>query len=260
MGFPFNTGSGSLRIDVLRVADAREGEVHHRAHHLGVHAPALEEERHRDRAHHQVRGQLEVEVWGDFGARDGAFEGLDERLAPSLAHWLEELRQLGIVRAFARQARQHRGERCRVEDLEVAAQHLLQVFGEVARVHVFEAGQLTEGLHHQRELRRPAPVDGGLAHPGAIRDALHRQCREAHLHQQLEGGVQDGLVGLLASRAAGARAGVAAGTHGLSRSPRRFAAPSPIARRPSRCPCRHRCTGWPGRSACCCGAAPWPRW
>ena len=38
-------------------------------------------------------------------------------------------------------------------------------------------------------------------------------------------------------------------SHGFSRAARGW----------SRCPCRRRCTGWPARSACCCGAAPWPR-
>ena len=119
----------------------------------------------------------------------------------------EQLHELGVVRQLAREARHDRAERRRDEHLEVAAQHPLEIGDEVARVGLLEPGQLAERLDHERQLRGPAAIDRRLADAGAARDALDGEARVADLDQQLERGVEDRAVRLLAARAprAGAR-------------------------------------------------------
>jgi hypothetical protein len=114
------------------------------------------------------------------------------------------------VAALGREARVDRRERRREKALQVRGEHRLEVRLEAPGVDVLEGGQLPEGLDHERQLRGPAPVDRGLADPGALRDPLDGQRREAQLGEQLERGVQDGLVRDLTAGPACARRAVAA--------------------------------------------------
>ena len=139
---------------------------------------------------------------------------------------IEQLAELRVVAALGGQARVHRRERRGEEALQVLRQHRLEVACERARVDVLEGGQLAEGLDHERQLRGPAPVDRGLADAGALRDALDGERREADLGEQLERGVEDGLVGDLAARA-GRRSALRCCVR-PSPSP----APSPTGKRP----------------------------
>src|SRR5690606_35122702 len=147
--------------------DALERQLEHRIDQLRLDPAPGEEQSHGDRADDHVGGEVEIQLGGQLAALLRALERGDQRAAAPAQDGVEQLGELRIVAAFAGQARQHRGERRLVEELEVAAQHRAQVVGEVAGVDVLELRQLVERLDDERQLRRPAPVDRGLADAGA---------------------------------------------------------------------------------------------
>jgi hypothetical protein len=67
-----------------------------------------------------------------------------------------------------------------------------QLLVDVAAVGHLDAalGRGLQGLGHQPGLAAPAPVHGGLVHPGAGRDGLHADLVPAPVGQLLEGGVE----------------------------------------------------------------------
>ena len=78
---------------------------------------------------------------------------------------------------------------------------LVQVVAGRAGVgRVVARGDRLEEIGDQRRLRRPAPVDGGLAHPGPVGHRLHREAVVADLGEQFERRLQDGEVGFAAAR------------------------------------------------------------
>ena len=167
---PEARAAGALRADLVRTrvrAQPRfripdEREIDDRVHHLRRQDAAAEEERHRDRAEHEIRREAEIDVVRDLAPDPRPLEDPDEGLAPRAGDGLDQLRELGVMRALAGETREDRAEGRRVEGLEVLLERLLEVPLEAAGVDVFEARQRAEGLDDERAASR---TSGGRSSP-----------------------------------------------------------------------------------------------
>ena len=147
---------------------------------MGPHDPrvefsSLEEERNRDGAHHQIPGQIQIHIGRNFAPGHRALESANQRPSTSKADGLKNFGQFRVVGALPGQTGQNRGKRGGVEGLDIAAQHFLEIFAEIAGIEIFHARQPAKSLDSQGQFGRPAPVDGRLAHLCSAGHALDGQ-------------------------------------------------------------------------------------
>ena len=161
------------------------------------------------RAIEQVKRHLDLGVRGDLAALDGAAEDGAGLFPPRLDHALPVFGGEGRVGLrLSDQRGDHPPVGAAAGQPGPGPQQREQVAAQRAGVPGVRAGGRPPGVQRiegECLLARPPAVDGRLADPGPLRDRIHADRGHAAVQQELGGGVQDGLAGLLAARPATGR-------------------------------------------------------
>lgn len=156
-----------------------------------------------------VDDQVEVGVVGEFAAFAAAGEEVAQGGAAGGGEGLHEVGEVGVAGGFADEGAQGGGGGVALGAVEGGGDEGAEVGAQGAGVGAGDVlvGAVGEGVEQDGALGRPPAVDGLLADAGAAGDGVDGDGGAVGLGEQVQGRIEDRLVGGLVAAASGVRAG-----------------------------------------------------